>query len=268
MERPSWAPEGIDVELPSAARMYDYYLGGSHNFSADREVARKALSVLPQGPILAQSNRSFLRRAVQWCAAQGITQFLDIGSGIPTLGNVHEVAQAAVPEARVAYIDIDPVAIAHSLAILANNDRATASQGDLRDPRGILDNPEVTKLIDFSQPVAVLMVAVLHFVPRDEDIIDIVTTFSNETVPGSYIVISHATDEGWPEESRRIVDLYRNTANPLTLRNKERIGRFFNGYRIVDPGVVLTSEWHPESSGTSEPQSTRAGVYAGVGRKE
>jgi SAM-dependent methyltransferase len=247
--------------------MYDYYLGGSHNFSGDREVAQKALAVLPEGPLIAQANRAFLRRAVRMCAAEGIRQFIDIGSGIPTLGNVHEVAQQAAADARVVYVDIDPVAVAHSLAILADNPRATAVQEDLRNPRLILDHPEVRRLIDLEQPVALLLVAVLHFLSDAEGVTEILRELGRRLAPGSYLVISHGTDEGWPAETRRIMELYQRAATPLTMRHRAEVERLFDGFTLIEPGVVAAQDWHPDSPGRPSQHPIRASVYAGVGRK-
>lgn len=169
MERPAWAPQGIDISVPSVSRMYDFYLGGSHNFEVDREAARKAMEFLPGLPKIMQANRAFMRRAVRYAVDNGIDQFLDIGSGIPTFGNVHEVAQAANPGAKVAYVDHDPVAVAHSQAVLEGNDRAVIAAADLRRPKEILANPEITGLLDLDRPVALLLVAVLHFVEDADD---------------------------------------------------------------------------------------------------
>ena len=160
MERPAWAPQGIDISVPSVSRMYDFYLGGSHNFEVDREAARKAMEFLPGLPKIMQANRAFMRRAVHYATQQGVRQFLDIGSGIPTFGNVHEVAQAADPEARVAYVDHDPVAVAHSQAVLEGNERAVVAAADLRKPQEIVNHPEVSRLLDFDKPVALMLVAV------------------------------------------------------------------------------------------------------------
>ncbi len=169
MERPAWAPQGIDISVPSVSRMYDFYLGGSHNFEVDREAARKAMEFLPGLPKIMQANRAFMRRAVRHAVDAGIDQFLDIGSGIPTFGNVHEVAQAADPKAKVAYVDHDPVAVAHSQAVLEGNDGTVIAAADLRRPREILDNPQVTELLDLDRPVALLLVAVLHFIEDADD---------------------------------------------------------------------------------------------------
>src|SRR5947209_6612941 len=160
MERPSWAPEGIDLDRPNAARMYDYALGGSHNFAVDREMVEQVEKIMPGSSLIAHVNRAFLQRAVRLCLDAGIRQFLDIGSGIPTVGSVHEVAQAVDPRARVAYVDVDPVAVAHSRAILVDNPYATAVPGDVRHPAEVLADSEVTALLDLGQPVAVLLIAV------------------------------------------------------------------------------------------------------------
>ena len=162
MERPSWAPEDIDLERPSVARVYDFYLGGSHNFAVDRELGRRVIETFPLLPKTLQENRAFLRRAVRFCVEAGIRQFLDIGSGIPTVGNVHEVAQQVDPTIKVVYVDIDPVAVAHSRAILKGNEYATAIRADFRQPEVILSHPELQRLIDLRQPVALLLVALLR----------------------------------------------------------------------------------------------------------
>ena len=166
---PDWVSSDVDISRPSAARVYDYYLGGSHNFPADREMARQAIAMWPELPRIMQANRAFMRRAVRYLIGQGVSQFLDIGSGIPTVGNVHEVAQAAEPEARVVYVDVDPVAVAHSRAILAGDDRTDVVHADLRDVQGVLKDPRTVRLLDLSRPVGVLMVALLHFVPAAAD---------------------------------------------------------------------------------------------------
>jgi hypothetical protein len=169
MHRPSWVPAEVDLSRPSAARVYDYYLGGSHNLEVDRRMAREAISLWPDLPAIMQSNRAFLRRSVRYLAGQGITQFLDIGSGIPTVGNVHEAAQQADPRARVVYVDSDPVAVAHSRAILAGDEHTAVVHADLREPETFLEDPTARATLDLDQPIAVLMVAVLHFVSDEDD---------------------------------------------------------------------------------------------------
>jgi SAM-dependent methyltransferase len=267
-EPPTWAPAGVDPERPSAARMYDYYLGGSHNFAVDRALAEKLLAVLPEGGQIARANRAFLRRAVRYCVGEGIGQFLDIGSGIPTVGNVHEVAHQTMPDARVVYVDIDPVAVEHGRFLLVDNDHATAVSGDLRDPAAVLDDPEVRALIDLSEPVAVLLLAVLHFVDDDAEVARLLGTVRDRVAPGSYLVVSHASHEGWPEETEQITRMYRNAATPLTTRTTAQIRDMFDGWQLVAPGVVPGPEWRPEPGGLDQSAPIRTSVVGGVGRKE
>jgi SAM-dependent methyltransferase len=267
VNRPAWAPDGIDIDTPSASRLYDYYLGGSHNFAADRVVAEQALAVMPEGPLLAQLNRAFLRRAVRFCVAAGIRQFLDIGSGIPTLGNVHEVAQQAAPEAKVVYVDTDPVAVAHSRAMLADNPNATVIQEDLRHPDRIVEHAETRRMLDLDRPTALLLVAVLHFIPDRDDPVDVIGRLRDVLVPGSFLILSHATYEGRPDDADKITELYRNTANPLTLRGRSEVTKLFDGFDLVDPGVVWAPEWRPDSPEDLGEAPERAGIHVGVGRK-
>ncbi|HEU4425608.1 MAG TPA: SAM-dependent methyltransferase [Pilimelia sp.] len=266
MERPQWAPQTIDIERPSVARMYDYYLGGSHNFAVDRAAAQQMIAAVPEAPLMAQANRAFLRRAVRFLTDAGIRQFLDIGSGIPTVGNVHEIAQRATPDARVVYVDIDPVAVAHSREILADNHLATAIQEDLRRPREILDHPEVRKLIDFSEPVAVMIVAVLHFVPDSDDPASVITTIRDALVPGSFLTLSQASDEGRPREQRDDAEeIYRRTDNPLAVRNRAELTRLFDGFTLIEPGVVWVPQWRPDPL-DSVHDADRAAFVGGMGR--
>ena len=266
MRRPDWAPETIDIDRPSAARMYDYFLGGSHNFAVDREAAQAMIAAVPESPLVAQANRAFLRRAVRFLVEAGVRQFLDIGSGIPTEGNVHEIAQDAAPESTVVYVDVDPVAVAHSREILGSNERAAAIQADIRDTERILDHPDVRTLIDFRRPVALMIVAVLHFV-RDEDRpADIVARLRSALAPGSFLVLSHASGEGRSRaEWREASAVYDRTDRPLQNRGRAEITRFFDGFTLVEPGVVWVPEWRPDSPHTlDEPE--RAVYIGGVGR--
>lgn len=198
MERPAWAPRSIDISVPSVSRIYDYYLGGSHNFEVDREAARKAMEFMPGLPKIMQANRAFMRRAVRFAVDEGITQFLDIGSGIPTFGNVHEVAQAACGDAHVVYVDHDPVAVAHSEAVLARNEGAGVVAADFRKPQEILASPEVQRLIDLNRPVALLLVAILHFVEDADDPYSAVAELRDALAPGSLLLLTHASYEGVP----------------------------------------------------------------------
>lgn len=268
MERPAWAPRSIDISVPSVSRMYDYYLGGSHNFEVDREAARRAMEFMPGLPKVMQANRAFMRRAVQYAAGLGISQFLDVGSGIPTFGNVHEVAQAARPGARVVYVDHDPVAVAHSQAVLEGNDDAGVVAADLRKPQEILRSPEVERLIDLNQPVALLLVAILHFVEDEDDPYGAVAELREALAPGSLLVLTHASYEGIPlppERAGGAVDVYEDIRNPLIMRSREEIARFFEGYDMVEPGLVAMPRWRPDTTPEDEDPYAFSG-FAGVGR--
>jgi hypothetical protein len=267
MDRPEWAPAGVDVDRPSAARVYDFYLGGFHNFAADREMGRQAVQMWPELPSIMQANRGFLRRAVEFLAGAGIRQFLDLGSGIPTVGNVHEVAQRAAPEARVVYVDNDPVAVEHSRLILAGDRQTAVVQADLRDPVSVLTDPAVRGLLDLDRPVAVLMVAVLHFVSDEADPGGLVAQFRDATAAGSYLALSHASPG---EQAGRAADhrgLYQRTATPMTMRSREQVVRLFDGYELVEPGVVYLPEWRPDPDDPPVERPERFPGLAGVGRK-
>lgn len=268
MERPAWAPRGIDISVPSVSRIYDYYLGGSHNFDIDREAARKAMEFMPGLPKIMQANRAFLRRAVRFAADEGITQFLDIGSGIPTFGNVHEVAQSASPGARVLYVDNDPVAVAHSEAVLEGNEGADVVAADLRKPQEILASSQFERLIDQNRPVALLLVAILHFVEDEDDPYEAVTQLRDALAPGSLLVVTHASYEGIPlppERAEGAVDVYKDIRNPLIMRSRDEIARFFEGYDMVEPGLVPMPEWRPDTALEDEDPYAYSG-FAGVGR--
>ncbi|GLW46476.1 hypothetical protein Stsp02_21380 [Streptomyces sp. NBRC 14336] len=268
MERPAWAPRSIDISVPSVSRIYDYYLGGSHNFEVDREAARRAMEFMPGLPKIMQANRAFMRRAVRFAADEGVTQFLDIGSGIPTFGNVHEVAQAANPEARVVYVDHDPVAVAHSQAVLEGNERADVVAADLLKPHEILASPQVERLIDLNRPVALLLVAILHFVEEADDPYGAVAELRDALAPGSLLVLTHASYEGMPLPAERAggaVGVYKDIRNPLIMRSREEIARFFEGYDMVEPGLVSMPRWRPDTAPEEEDPWAFSG-YAGVGR--
>ncbi|GAA4810342.1 SAM-dependent methyltransferase [Streptomyces ziwulingensis] len=269
MERPAWAPRSIDISVPSVSRIYDFYLGGSHNFEVDREAARRAMEHLPGLPRIMQANRAFTRRAVRFAAAEGITQFLDIGSGIPTFGGVHEVARQAAPGARVVYVDHDPVAVAHSEEVLkGDEDTAGVVAADLLKPREILVSPQVERLIDLNRPVALLLVAILHFVEDVDDPYAAVAELTEALAPGSLLVLTHASYEGIPvppEQASGAVDVYKAIRNPLIMRSREEIARFFEGYDMVEPGLVPMPRWRPEASPEDEDPYAFSG-FAGVGR--
>jgi SAM-dependent methyltransferase len=268
MERPSWAPEGIDLDRPSAARMWDYYLGGSHNFAVDRAAAAKAIAAIPDISVVAQANRAFLRQAVRFSVETGVRQFLDIGSGIPTLGNVHEVAQKAAPDARVVYVDIDPVAVAHSRAILAGNDKAAAIQEDLRNAEAILKHPDLRAVLNLDEPITLLLAAILHFVPDSDDPAGILATYKDAMAPGSYMVISHGSAEGRPEVEGDLFSIYRKlVGTTLTSRTRAELTTLFEPFELVEPGIVWVPQWRPELPNAFEEAPERSGHYAAVGRK-
>jgi hypothetical protein len=236
----------VDVSQASPARIYDYWLGGSHNFAVDREVGRRAAEAMPTLRAAIWANRAFLRRVVTHLVTEwGVDQFLDLGSGVPTVGNVHEVAQAANPAARVVYVDIDPVAVAHGRRLLADDDQSAVVHADLRRPDDVLGG---ASLLDLSRPVAVLMIAVLHFLPDADAPGDIVRAYLDRIAPGSFVALSHAADDDDlpAEQARMIADYQRSTRSPFVHREPEELARWLDGLDFVPPGIVLTNQWHPD----------------------
>ncbi|NGO67753.1 SAM-dependent methyltransferase [Streptomyces boncukensis] len=268
MERPAWAPQGIDLNVPSVSRMYDYYLGGSHNFEVDREAARRAIAAWPGLPKIMQVNRAFMRRAIRYAIGEGVTQFLDIGSGIPTFGNVHEVAQAVHPGCRVVYVDNDPVAVAHSRAVLEGQDGAAIVSADFRSPQDVLESPEVEWLLDLDRPVALMLVSVLHFIEDRDEPVKTVAEFCRALAPGSLLVLSHGSPEGGPRRDggRSLRQVYSTTNTPLVIRPRSEIERLFDGFRLVEPGLVTVPHWRPDSPPELEDPVAFSG-FAGVGRR-
>jgi hypothetical protein len=232
----------------TAARIYDYHLGGTHNFPADRAAAQAITERFPVTPALARLNRAFLRRTLRYLVSAGVRQFLDIGSGIPTEGNVHEVVQDLAAETRVVYVDIDPVAVAESQELLEGNERAIAIRGDVRSPQPILAHPQVRRLLDFDQPIGLLLCAILHFVADDDDAHGAVADLLAALPSGSYLVISHAAPEDPELDDIDVIhDVYkRHTATPVTLRTRSEMARFFTGLDLVEPGLVWLPEWRPD----------------------
>lgn len=259
MDLPDWVYEGMDVGLPSAARIYDYLLGGSHNLAVDREVARLAVQAMPDVAVQARANRDFLQRAVRFLVAAGIGQFLDLGAGMPTEGSVHELAAGA----RVVYVDLDPVAVAHSRKILAGCDGVTAVAGDFRRPAEILADPQVRAVLDLDQPVAVLLVAVLHALPDQDDPFGAVAQLREALAPGSYLVIAHGTDESRPAVAADLVRVSQRTTTPLIVRSRAEITRFFDGFELIDPGLVWAPQWRPDAPVPEQPELS--GNLVGVG---
>jgi len=269
VERPTWAPGDIDLSRPSIARVYDYWLGGAHNFAVDRAVADKTLADAPVIKEVVLNHRAFLRRAVRYLLDQGVRQFLDLGSGIPTVGNVHEIAQATDPAARVVYVDVDPVAVAHSRAILTGNDLVTVLQRDVRNAESVLGAPEVRGLLDFDRPIGVLMVALLHFVPDDEDPQGIVAAYRDAIPAGSHLAVSHVGyEEGdWDPAWDRATGTYNRGVTQLVWRRGHEVEALFKGFDLVEPGVTRLPLWHPESPDDVGEDAARFVSFGAVGRK-
>lgn len=265
-ERAGWLPGDVDLEKPSAARCYDYFLGGSYNFESDRELGRRVEQAVPNIRDTAYNNRSYLRRIVRFCLSQGIRQFIDIGSGLPTVGNVHEIAQQVDPQAPVVYVDHEPVAVTHSLHMLEGNEFASMVHADVIYTNDVLDAPETRRLIDFSQPVAVLMVALLHFISDDQGPKEIIKRFYERMAPGSLLAISHGASDVYPEIALPIVDLYRDS-EPVSLRSREQVSELMSDFDMVEPGVVFVPEWRPETDEDRWPEPAKSILYAAAGRK-
>ncbi|MFI5494998.1 SAM-dependent methyltransferase [Actinoplanes sp. NPDC051859] len=253
--------EADPAHRPSSARIYDALLGGNHNFAADRAAAQQLLAVIPRAGEMARANRAFLHRAVRYLLDRGVHQFLDIGSGIPTVGNVHEIAQRVVPDARVIYVDIDPVAVAHSNDILHGNPNAAAIQADMRFPEAILHHPQVGSLLDLGQPVGLLLVSMLHFVP-DDDAFTAVARLRAALPAGSYIVISHGVSETPADAAEdQITALYRRTdVSNAHGRSRAEILSFFGDATLVPPGLVWVPEWPRGGSGDPHDMAIVAAV--------
>ena len=266
--QPGWVPPGVDTGKANIARVYDWWLGGHHNFRADQDAARAMIAIEPNARGIARANRAFLGRAVRYLAAEaGIRQFLDIGSGIPTENNVHQVAQAAVPGARVVYADVDDVAVAHSRLILDGNHDAAVIQADLREPAKILADPDTQLLLDFRMPVAVLLVAVLHFLPDADSPHQIVARLREALAPGSYLVVSHACRDASPGSAAAAAAVYQSrVAARGRARTRAEIAGFFDGFTLIDPGLVWMPQWRPDNPEDVPEDPERFWFLAGVAR--
>lgn len=269
-QEPDWVPPGIDMSVPSAARVYDYLLGGGHNFEADRLAAKQVEQVQPKARGTARLSRAFLRRVVRFMADQGIRQFLDIGSGVPTVGNVHEIAQRVDPECRVVYVDRDPVAVAHSEMILAGNDHATVINADARDPDLILSHPSVRRQLNLDEPIGLLFLMVLHWIPDEADLTALLTRFRSVVAGGSYLAISHGTEDLQRERVQGMTKVLRDTksADQVTARTHDEVLAMFGDFELVEPGLVGCGTWRPDGPGdiVEDPELNQI-IYAGVARK-
>jgi hypothetical protein len=263
------APAQVDVSKPHSARVYDYYLGGKDNYEPDRVTAERAAQSWPAVRIAVRENRAFLGRAVRFLVQEvGIRQFLDIGTGLPSGNNVHEIAQSLEPTSRVVYVDNDPIVLVHANALLTSRPEGKTSyiDADLRDPRGILEAPAVTGTLDFDEPIALMLVAVLHFLTDDDHPRHVVNTLLEGLPAGSYFTASHVTPEHDPAGVRGLERTYRAGGIPAQARDAATFTELaFAGLDLVDPGVTLVSEWRPDSDHT-RPSAHQVNWYGGVAR--
>lgn len=267
------APPGVDSTTPTPARLYDYYLGGTNNFAVDREIAERLRVSMPELTDAAWANRGFHQRAARWMAEQGIRQFIDLGSGLPTQGNTHEAVSPVAPGARVVYVDHDPMVLAHARALLSGTNTTTVIQADLRDPGAVLGQPELRALIDCNEPTGVLMTAVLHFVADESDPWGLMARCASELAPGSYVALSHATADRLPPRAvQAMYDTYANATEKIHLRSKADFERLFTGLELVPPfdgagpGVTFVGKWGAEDPYAADSDGSRV-LYCGVARR-
>ena len=262
----SGVPAGVDVTVPSVARIYDYVLGGKENFASDRAAARGLLRSLPEAREPARENRAFLRRAVRHLVTEaGIRQILEIGSGLPTEGNVHEVAQALDPGVRVVYVDVDPVVLAHGRALLAGSPTTAVVTADVRDPEGIFRDPDVQRLIDPDRPFAILLAGLLHHLPDADDPVGIVDDLVAHLPAGGHLLISGFLGGDHPRAGELEQAFARNGISAARFRTWPEYRRFFAGLEMVEPGLVYVNDWRPDTASTDSPVRTLH--VAGIGRK-
>jgi hypothetical protein len=260
----------LATDKPCAARMYDYFLGGVNHFPIDREAAERVLAIHPDVRLATRANRAFLGRAVRFLVAEGIDQFLDVGSGIPTSGNVHEIAQAYNSTARVVYVDKDPVAVALSQSLLDGIPQTAAILGDMRDPHDILQRPEVQATLDMRRPVGLILAAAIQFVVDNDEAHAILRTFREALAPGSYLVLSHVSNDDLPPDVvARVEQIYARSADPSRARTRSEIEQLFEGFELVKPGLVYVPLWKPDGpNDLALDTPERAICMGGVGRKQ
>ncbi|GAA0522348.1 hypothetical protein GCM10011581_34350 [Saccharopolyspora subtropica] len=266
VDTPTPASREMDIDRPCAARIYDAFLGGGHNLGSERSFAERLERALPGVGEVYRENRAFVRRAVEFLLARGVRQFLDLGSGIPTIGHVHEVARRRTRDFRVLYVDNEPLTVAHSRPLLAGEPRAEFIQADCRDPKSVLHAPEAVELIDLDEPVGLLMTAVFHFVPDSDDPLGLAGTYRDALVPGSYLVVSHLTDSHDPDAARTLATLYQETADPLYPRDAAWVASLFGDFQVMPPGPTYLSRWRPDPD-QSAAQHRYHLLYGGVARK-
>ncbi|MFE4964573.1 SAM-dependent methyltransferase [Streptomyces sp. NPDC056660] len=258
-------PVEIDTSKPHPARIYDYLLGGKDNYDVDRKAGDQLAAVAPEVWISVRANRGFLQRAVRHVVDSGVRQILDVGTGLPTSPNVHEIAQKAAPDVRVAYVDNDPIVKAHGDALLNRAGTTSIVLADLRDPRSVVEHPEVRRIIDFDQPVALFLVAILHFIRDAEEPERIVATLRDALPAGSFLVLSHATDD-FADDRSEAQAVYNSATATMNLRPRARIEQFFDGFELVEPGVIQVPFWRPDA--TPPEGSQDIGFYGGVAVKK
>lgn len=263
MTRDSFPERKIDTSRPHPARIYDYLLGGKDNYEVDQRAGDALTAKAPEAPISVRANRAFLQRAVRYVVGAGVRQLLDIGTGLPTSPNIHETAQQAAPDVRVAYVDNDPIVKAHADALLSQFGETSIVLADVRDPQAVVDHPDVRRLIDFAAPVALFLVAVLHFVTDAEKPEEIVATLRDALPDGSYLVLSHAT--GDLADRRDAQAVYNNATATMNLRSHAEVERFFDGFDLVEPGLVQVPFWRPDTPPPAH--AKEVGFYGGVARK-
>lgn len=251
-----------DTSTPSPARVYDYLLGGKDNYPVDRAVGDQMLAIVPDAGTVARVNRGFLVRAVDAVVRAGVTQFIDLGTGIPTSPNTHDVARAVNPEAKVVYVDNDPLVKAHNTARLQTDGRICTLHADIRDPRAIVEDPAVRRLIDFDRPIALMLVALLHFIPDEENPKGIIDAFRDHMAPGSHLILSHMTNEGDPRAVQAFKEIGRRSSNGVTFRDHDEIVPLFEGFELLEPGLVPAQDWRPDAPAFA----TGLTVECGVGR--
>ncbi len=273
MSQAEEAPPGVDPATPTTARLYDFYLGGSANFAADRAMAQRMHELVPEVSEGAWANRGFHQRAALWMADRGLRQFVDIGAGLPTQGNTHEVVLKVAPDARVVYVDIDPMVTAHAAALLTGGASTTFIQADLRDPGAVLGSPELRKLIDFAEPVGLLMTAVMHFVTDEDDPWGLVAGYMADLAPGSYLALSHLTRDSKPRKAvEGGSELYTRMPENVVLRSRADIARFFDGLEIeppyegAGPDLTFVGTWGAVDAAMADSDGSRW-LYCAVARR-
>jgi hypothetical protein len=261
-QQTNWVPTTVDIDKPSAARMYDYLLGGSHNFAVDREYLEKILAIQPEAKRMAIMNRAFMRRAVLFMLEQGIRQFLDLGSGIPTVGNVHEIAHEVDPSSRVVYVDNEHVAVAHGQLLLEGKSDVVILQADITKPGLVLTDAETRRVLDFDQPVGLLAITIGHYVLHDAE--SVFAAYRDAVPAGSHLAMTHLTNDFAAVKADELTEAMKSTQNNVRARSRDEILGLFGEFELVPPGLVTTSQWRSE---LPEDSPEKDGLYAGVGRK-